>query len=143
MNLEKVSDIHTTSSTPTPNNEVALHNVVDGCRKLQRMISISIYAKYVLFIALLCCTFVFGVSGILLAVSETPTNIVGASHVFYSSAAMLVLLCLGIIFSPTPNNYGTALVARASMLHSNDTTIATLKAKLSSAGENAINWKLF
>ena len=122
-------------------SQATINILLNQCKKYQRLISLSRFAKYMLFAMMICCALTCVLSGSILAVASQADTISSASKVFYTSLPMLVILILGTIFSPAPNEFGTMLVANAANIPERNAHMTALKSKLIKVGHQAIEWK--
>lgn len=122
-------------------SQTTINILLNQYKKYQRLISLSTFAKYMLFALMIFCALTCVVSGIILAGASQADTISPASTVFYTSLPTLVVLILGTIFSPTPNEFGTMLVANAANIPERNAHMIALKAKLIKVGHQAIEWK--
>lgn len=121
--------------------QAATNILLNQCKKYQRLISLSTFAKYMLFALMIFCALTCAVSGLILAGASQADTISTASKVFYTSLPVLVVLILGTIFSPAPNEFGTMLVATAANIPERNAHMTALKSKLIKVGHQAIEWK--
>lgn len=122
-------------------SQATINILLNQCKKYQRLISLSTFAKYMLFALMIFCALTCAVSGLILAGASHADTISQASTVFYTSLPTLVVLILGTIFSPAPNEFGTMLVANAANIPERNAHMTALKSKLIKVGHQAIEWK--